>query len=231
MGSRTDRGTAVIVCVLKTGGIYTPDHVRALRAQCGQWAALEPFTCLTDNQVPGVVCHRLTQGWPGWWSKLEIFRPGVFPLGTRILYLDLDTIVTGPLRGILDRPEPFLALEDFYRHPPTFARGLGSGVLQWTAGDPLVAHWYEEFTTDPEKYQRACGWGGDQRYLETCLTLGATWSAVTFWQDVCPGQIVSYKVHCHGGRVPPGARIVCFHGRPKPWEVPALTPVEIPCRL
>jgi len=28
---------------------------------------------------------------------------------------------------------------------------------------------------------------------------------------------VSYKVHCRAG-VPAGARVVCFHGRPKPWD-------------
>jgi hypothetical protein len=75
---------------------------------------------------------------------------------------------------------------------------------------------------------RACGTGGDQRYLETCLTLGGTWGSVTFWPDVVPGQIVSYKVHCHGGQYPPGARLVCFHGRPKPWDVPALEPRRMP---
>ena len=220
----------MIVCVLKTGGVYTPAHVRALRTQCAQWAAMEPFVCLTDDLVPGIVTHRLSHRWPGWWSKIELFRPGVFAEpGMRILYLDLDTVITGPLAPILARPEPFLALEDFYRHPPTYARGLGSGVMAWTAGDPLLEGWYREFLTDPELYQRACGWGGDQRYLETCLTLGATWDRVTFWQDVTPAAIVSYKVHCRDGQIQPGARIVCFHGRPKPWEVPALTPRPVPC--
>jgi hypothetical protein len=212
----------MIVCVLKTGGIYRPDHVRELRAQCTNWAPGEAFGCLTDTLIPGVLSRALAHGWPGWWSKIELFRPGLFPDGMPILYLDLDSVVVGSLAPILARREPLLALEDFYRHPPLFARGLGSGVLAWTAGDPWLARCYEEFAADPETYMRACGSGGDQRYLETCLTLGGTWDRVTFWPDVCPAAIVSYKVHCHGGRIPPGARIVCFHGRPKPWEVPAL---------
>ncbi len=222
----------VIACVLKTGGLYRPDHVQALRAACTLWAPGELFVCLTDTLVPGVICHPLRDGRPGWWAKLELFRRNVFDPGTRILYLDLDTVVVGPLLGILARPERFLALEDFYRHPPTFARGLGSGVLAWTAGDPLLAEWYTRFEEEADVYMRACGSGGDQRYLETCLTLGGTWATVTFWPDVVPGQIVSYKVHCPGGQYPPGARLVCFHGRPKPWDVPALEPrrlAVIPC--
>jgi hypothetical protein len=212
----------VILSVLKTGGIYRPAHVMELRAQCSNWAACEAFACLTDTLVPGVLSRKLVHGWPGWWSKIELFRPGLFPDGLRILYLDLDTVVVGSLARILARPERILALEDFYRHPPTFARGLGSGVLAWTAGDPLLTGFYEEFAADPDRYMRACGTGGDQRYLEIALTCAGAWDQITFWQDVCPAAIVSYKVHCATGQIRPGAKVVCFHGRPKPWEVPAL---------
>src|SRR6188472_2408456 len=204
MGPRTDRGRIVIACVLRTGGIYTPDHVRELRAQCAIWAPGEPFGCLTNTLVPGVLCHQLKDAWPGWWSKVELFRAGLFPDGLRILYLDLDTVVLGNLAPLLARRERFLALEDFYRHPPQFARGLGSGLMAWTAGDPLVTGWHDAFAADPVPYMREAGTGGDQRYLETSLTIGGTWDQVSFWQDVCPGAIVSYKVHCHGGRIPAG---------------------------
>jgi hypothetical protein len=212
----------VIVAVLRSGGMYRPDHVRELRAQIALWAPGEAFGCLTDTVIPGVLTHKLAHDWPGWWSKIELFRPGLFPDGLRLLYLDLDSVVVGSLAPLLARRERFLALEDFYRRPPEYARGLGSGVMGWTAGDPLVASWYHEFTSDPQTYMRACGYGGDQRYIETALTVGGTWSELTFWQDVCPAALVSYKVHCLNGQIPPGARVVCFHGRPKPWQVPAL---------
>jgi hypothetical protein len=42
---------------------------------------------------------------------------------------------------------------------------------------------------------------------------------VTMAQDVMPG-IVSYKRDVLGRNTPPdGARIVCFHGRPRPHEM------------
>ena len=46
---------------------------------------------------------------------------------------------------------------------------------------------------------------------------------------VVPGQIVSYKLSVQEtGRLPPGARLVCFHGHPRPWEIQeaGLTRVE-----
>jgi hypothetical protein len=52
------------------------------------------------------------------------------------------------------------------------------------------------------------------------------------WQDVLPGQVVSYKIHVQldpkkgkhigNGLVPAGTRVVCFHGQPRPWAVPEL---------
>lgn len=207
----------MIATVLRSGGIYRAEHVRTLRAACRQWAPGEPFGCLTDTPIPGILCHKLQHDWPIWWSKIELFRPGVFTPGTRVLYLDLDTVVLGPLFDLLARPEPFLALADFYRRPPlTRTRGLGSGVLQWTADD--WSELYRAFAAAPEEHMRTCGYGGDQWYLE----LRGMRDQVTFWEDVCPGAIVSYKVHCEDGRVPAGARVVCFHGRPKPWQVPSL---------
>jgi hypothetical protein len=42
------------------------------------------------------------------------------------------------------------------------------------------------------------------------------------WADVCPKQIVSYKYHCRpkGDKLPSNARVVCFHGNPRPHEMP-----------
>ena len=47
------------------------------------------------------------------------------------------------------------------------------------------------------------------------------------WQLVQPligaaarwgANVVSWKVHCKAG-IPQGADVVCFHGRPRPWEI------------
>lgn len=202
----------MIACVLRSGGIYGPAHVQRLAAQARLVAPGERFVCLSDVAVPGIEIVPLAQRWPGWWAKLELFRPGAFADGTRVLYADLDTTFLGSLDGLLARTEPFLALADFYRRPPAVARrGLGSGLMAWTAG--TLGAVYEQFAADAVSAQRRCGFGGDQRFLEQTLGL----DAVTFWEDVVPGQVVSYKVHCRQG-IPPEACVICFHGQPKPWD-------------
>lgn len=206
----------MIACVLRSGGIYRPEHVHRLAAQVRTYAPNQLLICLSDTEVPGVATVPLLHRWPGWWSKLELFRPGALPVGERVLYLDLDTTIVGPIDDLLDRTEPFLALADFYRRPPLVPqRGLGSGLLMWTAGqqDGL----YDDFAEAPLAHMEWCGHAGDQRFLER-RRLPVT----TFWEDVVPGQVVSYKVHCRERGVPHGARVVCFHGAPRPWQVQEL---------
>lgn len=196
----------MIACVLKSGGAYRPEHVQRLSAQAAAFAPGEPFVCLSDVPVDGVARVPLQHDWRGWWSKIELFRPDVFPDGMRVLYADLDTTFLGLLDTLLARPEAFVMLSDFYR-----PERLASGLMLWTAGQQSSL--YRRFAADPEPIMAACGVHGDQRFLE-----GERLGDATRWQDILPGQVVSYKVHCKSG-VPEGSRVVCFHGKPKPWDV------------
>ena len=69
------------------------------------------------------------------------------------------------------------------------------------------------FTENPALAMRMAGPKGDMAVFEQFYR-----NTADRWQDVVPGQVVSYKVHCAKG-VPPGARIICFHGQPRPWAV------------
>ena len=198
----------LIATVLRSGGQYTPAHAFRLQRQAAAVAPDVPFVCLSDDLVPWVEVRPLKHGWPGWWSKIELFRRDVFRAGTRVLYLDLDTTIIGSLDELLERPEPFLGIKDFTRRPA----GLTSGLMAWTAGGEASAI-YERFTVDAAAIMRRCGIFGDGAWIAEQVQ-----GHETFWQDVVPGQVVSYKVHCRSG-VPAGARVVCYHGTPKPWHV------------
>ena len=56
--------------------------------------------------------------------------------------------------------------------------------------------------------------GGDSRFLESIVGPNTK-----RWQDMFPGQLVSYKKHVRGGPLPEGARLVSFHGKPDPEDV------------
>jgi hypothetical protein len=79
---------------------------------------------------------------------------------------------------------------------------------------------WEAFARDPMRWVRHydnpnlenARWG-DQGFLSD-----HGFAAAQRWQHVVPGQICSYKVHDLAGRgMPPNARVICFHGQPRPW--------------
>lgn len=197
--------TPALVTVLRSGGDFRAEHVERLAAQAAAHAPGIEFICLTD--VPGVPgATPLLEHWPGWWSKMELFD-----LEGPLLYLDLDTTICGPIDDLLEAAcaAEFIALRDFNPR----ARAMGSGLMAWR-GD--LSHLYREFAEDPARHiaeNRTPRHWGDQGYLEP-----RTDAFRVSWQDIAPGRVVSWKKDCKRG-VPEGAAIVCFHGKPRPWEI------------
>lgn len=187
------------VCVLRSGGEYKPRHVQWLANQ------VPGLVCLSDIPVPGVDTIPLESDWPAWWSKIELFRPDI---PGDLLYLDLDTVVLGDLEPFEDVGTTTM-LSDFYR-PDLPA----SGLMYIAEADKQLV--WDAFCADPCGHMRRCRtrrkWG-DQGFLSEVLPAQR-------WQDVLPGAVVSFKVDCRSG-LPPDAKIVCFHGSPRPWDARA----------
>ncbi|MCP1832830.1 hypothetical protein [Bradyrhizobium sp. USDA 4545] len=208
-----------VACVLKSGGIYDATWVARLRDGVTRHLA-QPhrFVCLSDVEVP---CERipLEHDWPGWWSKLELFK-----LRGPVLFFDLDTAIVGDLTDVARVADHHatVVLQDFYR----LGAGIGSGVMSWNDLD-LCRGLYDRFAADPVGWMKRIGGRGDQGFLEDAGYA----QHYGRWQHLLPGQIVSYKVHCRGGQSPatgqwtepgiPGdARVVCLHGYPKFVDMP-----------
>lgn len=202
----------VIATVLRSGGEYTPEHVQWLHSQLPPEAEA---VCFSDSHIPGIKTIPLKENWPGWWAKLELFRPDI---QEDIFFLDLDTVITGDI-SVLLAEKRMMMLNDFY-HPQFVA----SGVM-YIPHDVKREVW-QKFTHNPERHMRIHRVSGDQGFLSRALTPAR-------WQDDYPGQFISYKAHVAAcwmpgfnetrsdgdGTLPPDARIVCFHGFPRPWEV------------
>src|SRR5690349_3964944 len=74
------------------------------------------FICFTDNPAGidrGITIRPLPGDLNGWWNKLYLFAPGLFPKGDRIVYFDLDTLPTGRLDEIVAYDGPFAILRDW----------------------------------------------------------------------------------------------------------------------
>ena len=200
------KSKTVVACVLRSGGEYGPWHVAWLRDQCAKHLPGIPFVCFSDIDVP---CERvrLAYTYPGWWSKLEVFLTDRLP--GDVLYLDLDTVIVGNLQPLLGGKTTCLA--DFNR-PST----LQSSIMYLTEFDRRCL--WHEWSRDPAWHMERFKVGGDQDFVEEVLN---DWRR---WQDVLPGAFVSYKVDmkAKGLTEPPaGARVVVFHGQPRPWQVEA----------
>ena len=200
-----------IACVLKTGywklskikGEYRPEHVARLRDMVAQHLTLPyQFVCLSDIEVP---CQRipLAHDWPGWWSKIELFRPGIFP--ARVLYVDLDVTIVANFDHMVQH-SGFTAL----RNLSTKKKGrLGSGLLYWTKEHSFL---YEQFRLTPhtfmQEYSREGHRWGDQGFLQDHVPV---WNE---WQERFPHHVRSGKLDPPH----PDDRFILAHGSPKPWE-------------
>ena len=197
-----------IACVLKTGGDYSAQDVRRLMTAV-QKHSTKPFkfVCLTDD--PAVdFCDtvKLDHNWPGWWSKMELFRPDLFN-GDSILYLDLDTVILDNIDefiGAATSDANFWMLRDLI-----YPEKMASGMLAWT-GD--FSHLYQEYKAKPTT--RINPRKGDQEYIAASLGKKGVHPATI--QDC--GQVASYKMDCRDG-VPENVPVVCFHGQPRPHAV------------
>lgn len=197
--------TVWTVCV---GDKYTDADVRIVRHMVGNnLTRPHRFRCISDRQIDGVDTLIPGEVWPGWWSKLLLFK---YAEGQN-LYLDLDVVVTGSLDSLVSRR---LSM------PLNWAQsghgGCQSSVMSWTNHYPDL---YEGFdpskivpSDNPEYSGSYEGLHGDQEYITRAL--GTPGGALI---DPMIG-VYSYKYHCRH-ELPDDALVVCFHGRPKPSEV------------
>lgn len=207
----------IIATVLRSGGEFTPDHVRWLHSQLPKRLSA---VCFSDVPITGIETIPLLERWPAYWAKMELFRPEI---NEDIFYLDLSTVITGDITDILSN-ERLTMMRDFM-----FPHSLGSGLMR--IPQECKARVYDAFAAHPGYHMARCATPqirGDQGFLGKMLT------GVSRWQNLYPGQILSYRANVvhrsrskwaeyglsrGNGSLPNDARIVCFHGHPRPWDV------------
>ena len=193
----------MIVTVLKTGGDFRLEHVYKLAESVNG-----DFVCLTDCQQlqaeSFIETIPLTGNYPGWWSKMEALRPDL-DLGD-LLLLDLDTVaLPGVVFDEYANEGELTVLNDMLGGPH-----MNSGMMYIT-DDDKQAPW-EKWEADCQNIMQSFP-NGDQHFL------AQFWDAASRWQDKYPGEIISYKGDYLKRGFEGGEKIVCFHGRPRPWDV------------
>ena len=169
------------ICVYWEGNFrsreYTLAWVEKMRGMVKRELPQANFACLTNVEgIEGGI--PLKNNWPGWWSKVELFRPDL-PIEGRIVYFDLDTLLLPEVKEIAHYSEKLAFMPPSYTlmgERPLGGRGIvdhcNSSVITFEKGTGTEI--YTEFSDLAMKVYR-----GDQDWIGSIMpdlnTMPHTW--------------------------------------------------------
>lgn len=189
-----------VACCYKYGDGFTPEYVDKLQENVEQHLNTDyEFVVVTPSR-------NLPPKAKGFWIKLELFKKDRF--NGPIVYLDLDTIIVGEVTEIFTYPHKFTMGTDWQKHT-----GPNSTFMAWD-GTQDLSHLDVPFDWQiMNRYTRGGRWG-DQWFVFEKVGLPITWLDTLF-----PGALVSYKFTVSRVGLPSSAKIVAFHGSPRPHNI------------
>jgi hypothetical protein len=219
-----------VVLSMRWGPLYPPAYVNVLHSAVRKHLEgpfrFVCFTNETEGLDPGIEAHPIPdlgyspRHWRhGAWPKLSVFLPDLYGLEGRALFIDLDSMIVGPLDPFFELPGDLISIAG----GPRWRRGsanpdpiLATGVFAFDIGSqPQIV---ERFRADPEGAFDA--FGIEQRFVQQHVTSWTAWP---------PEWVISFKRHLQRplflDRVLPprepdaSARIVAFHGDPRPIDL------------
>lgn len=214
------------------GNLFGPEYVN--RLACGlrkHLRAPHTFTVITDHERdefdgdvrvhPMVYDHaEMRAGNRSCFRRLALHGPLGLEFGSRLLQLDLDTVIVDDVTPLFDRDEPIVMVTQNKSRTGSDRRIMNPSATLFT---PLVwrAMWDEFHAAPAETWQAAKreGWScSDMSVLNrfnSHLPVSDPRRAAT-WSD--GSGMLSYWKDCHAGALPPGARMVHFYGMFSPGD-------------
>ncbi len=177
---------------------FPVDAALALRAQVLELG--HEMHVFADSSLPWTLPLRHPGEYPGWWSKVELFRPDLADLRP-MLFMDLDTFPMGGLSPLLELDSSQLWLINDFNRPEK-----GQTGLMVVPGDENLCQ---------QIWEQSGGVARGTGEPDARLMRKFPHKRI---QDAVDG-IYSYKAHGLASAPPADARIVCFHGKPKPWDL------------
>lgn len=218
---------SVNVLCMKWGKKYGPEYVNNLYSMVDRHLTLPfRFVCLTDDAagidanievkpIPQVGFEDFDERRP-WscahgWLKVTSFANSLYDLSGPALFIDLDVV-------IVDNIDDFFDLDGEFRVIKEWDKDDGTGntsVYRFTIG--AYPELIENLRTHKNRVLREVR--NEQEYVTGFLSRQGK---LQYWPA---GWCVSFKRHCMPGglagwflpaRIPAGAKIVAFHGKPNP---------------
>lgn len=181
--------------VLPSSLAYTEEDVLRLKAGVESFSDAK-FICFTNEKIPGVETRPFKLPYRDYWICMEPFNTDVGDM----LFVGLDTVITGSLDDLFSYSGNLGLMSDPYR-----PHRAGNFIVRCKYRPDIWEQYYKE----PDVYRSRHK--NEMEYLEG------------FEHDRLdhkfPGQVLSYKAHVQCGRDASDARIIYFHGQPKPRDV------------
>lgn len=212
-----------ILCVCKTGGPYSYEYVKNLfNAVRRHSTELFSFVCLTDDdeviEKANFDTIELKHGWPGWWSKIELFRPDLPKIPS--VYFDLDTVIKGNIDFLLQQAHShaFITLRGFtHRFKKPGHMNFASGIMAGSFWE--YSQVYDSFLKDPRRCmtKKQENWmHGDQGFIASVIGV----DNVPRLQEFLPeNYIVGKKRINQAGKIPEETRVIAWSGEPRLHEL------------
>lgn len=220
-----------IACVLKSGGDYTSEYVEHLRNAVTQtFSCKHDFVCLSDIAIRELQTTDIhaRQMWlrhdlPSWWSKLEFFR-----LSGPVITFDLDLVPVNDCTELCNiavnlEYGTIVMLGGLRREPWNSSIMIWNGNYEWMLRRFLSDYDFAKHIVNNRGHHLEINqtfFHGDQEYIVP--TLQQRKIQMTKLQDVFIG-VYSYKDNIRDKQdLPRDAKIVCFHGKPRPHKLPLM---------
>ena len=162
--------------------------------------------------------------WPGIYMKLMVFKPGFASLDGKVLFLDIDQIITGDIGRFFDyAPGKFCIIHNWIEaHKRIFRKQpmIGNSSCFRFDADGAFSYVYEKWISELDRAQ-------DQRYFRTeqaYMTHAVGLENIAWWPE---NFVRSFKRSCQrtwplnhflAPKFDPDTSILCFHGHPSPEE-------------
>lgn len=200
-----------VATVFKTGGCYNRSYVERLKAAFERHLPIpHKFVCLTDEMFADY-CIPLRHAWPGWWSKIELFRPDLF--NGPVLAVDLDTVIINDLTLLVQHNHPFVMMHDF-----VYPKYLNSCLMFWQEAHNFI---YKAFCVNPTSIQKAytgLPLVGDQGFIE--VTMQRLKRKIVVWQDILPlNFLINYQLEVLAGKSWEQSNLCWWTAGQKPHEL------------
>lgn len=194
-------------------------YINNLYEGCWKWTTIDfDFVCFTNEELPGIYEGIQLRPFKLLTSKGVLPRMYMFSefsglFGQQVLSLDLDVLITGSLDSILNYRGTFCTRKSWTRGEETLIDG---DIMSFTAGKMNESLFWKPLEEDIKKVEDISGGGRERFWVRYVMR---NWEVDT-WQDILPGQVLSYKHHVKGQKdVPTNARIVSCHGHPRPHQI------------